>query len=101
MSSSPKTKKPLNTANPLAQYLEQFRDSDPPRWLYERARLRNSLGISRAHFQRMIDGYGCSLDVALQLHELTNGRIHAEQTCPAAPWDRLKAYFAPSNPQSK
>lgn len=82
-----------NPENAFAQYLANHREVDEPRWLYERARIRRELGISRSHFQRIIDGFGCSLDVALQLHELTEGAVDAKKMCPNAPWERLSRFY--------
>lgn len=85
----------LNPNNPFALYLAKHKAVDEPRWLYERARIRREMGMSRSHFARIIDGHACSLDVALQLHELTAGEVSAEAMCPNAPWERMKRYYLP------
>lgn len=82
-----------NPANPLAQHLDAILVEDRARWLYERARLRRDTGLSKSHFARIVDGHGCSLDVALQLHTLTEGAVDPRGMTPSTPWDRLDAYY--------
>lgn len=88
------TRLPTNPDNPLTRHLAAIRAVDEDRWLYERARLKKALGISRSHFGRMIDGYGCSLALALQLHALTQGQVDVRGMTPHEPWDALDAYYA-------
>lgn len=90
---------PTNPHNPLARYLVDVRERDEALWLYERARLKKALGISRSHFGRVIDGYGCSLELALQLHALTEGKVDARGMTPGTPWEQLDAYYQAQGPQ--
>lgn len=82
-----------NPDNPLAAHLNAIRETDEPRWRYERSRLRIGLDLSRSHFQRVVDGFGCSLDVALHLHELTAGAVDPKLMLPTAPWERLAKFY--------
>lgn len=84
---------PSNPDNPLGRYLAAIRLEDEARWRYERARLKRETGLSKAHFARIVDGHGCSLDIALQFHALTEGAVSPREMVPTAPWDRLDAYY--------
>lgn len=88
------TREPVNPDNPLTQYLGEILEEDRDRWLYERARIRKETGLSKSHLARIVDGHGCSLDLALQLNTLTNGKVDPRGMCPTVPWERLDAYYA-------
>lgn len=82
-----------NPNNPLTVYLAGIRDQDEALWLYERQRLKKALGISKSHFGRVIDGYGCSLELALNLHALTEGKVDPRGMTPHVPWAQLDAFY--------
>lgn len=82
-----------NPDNPLTRYLAALRERDEALWLYERQRLKKALGISKSHFARIIDGYGCSLDLALELHALTEGAVDPRGMTPPTPWAKLDTYY--------
>lgn len=91
---TPRAKRlPTNPDNPLTRYLAAIRLEDEARWRYERARLKRETGLSKAHFARIVEGHGCSLDIALQFHTLTDGQVDPRLMVPATPWDRLDAYY--------
>jgi hypothetical protein len=82
-----------NPNNPLTLYLAGIREQDEALWLYERQRLKKALEISKSHFGRVIDGYGCSLDLALRLHALTDGKEDPRGLTPHVPWAQLDALY--------